>query len=655
MRHFLIIVGLLIGCCGQLNAQFNTQSYGNMGSGGMPQRDTSQRDLGPDTISIDYRFFGDPIPHRIDSSVSDFTANFLQLPASYVFLGNMGNAARNIIFTPRIRAGFDEGFHSYDVYSLSHEDARFYNTTRPYSELHYLVGSKQEQGIGVLHTQNRGENFNFSFDYRKINSPGFFRSQNTNHDLYRVTARYNGKDKRYHAYLSFYYNKINGGENGGIRNDSFLNIDRYRERRTVDVHLGNEDAAPYQLFGTTIPVKTEYKESGFMFAQQYDWGRGDTVHVNDTTQYYKFDPVFRVQHTFKVQNNTYGFIDSDPDSLFYPQKYDIIHIEGDTIRASQTWRTISNDLSLIQFPVMGNVAHFISAGARFDNVSGDFMDAGVQFNNIAVHGEYRNKTRNERWDFSAKGELYVVGRNAGDYSVSGMLSRYLNETLGNVSLLFRNVNTEPSYVYKYFNYSRDSWYNDGLTKENTTQFQFAANNTKLKYNLEVNYFVLSNYTYFIDYKTSAQASSLFNLLQIVFSKQFRLGRFGWYGDIAFQQVHGSGPLNVPAIWTRHRFTYENKLFNNLNLVAGIEAKYNSDYNADDYSPLVGQFVYQNTRKVGYNLPDLAAFVHFRIKSLSAYIRGENLNTFLKVNNYAAPLYPYNNFALRIGLRWWFIN
>jgi hypothetical protein len=90
-------------------------------------------------------------------------------------------------------------------------------------------------------------------------------------------------------------------------------------------------------------------------------------------------------------------------------------------------------------------------------------------------------------------------------------------------------------------------------------------------------------------------------------------------------------------------------------MTGIEARYNTEYYADDYSPVPGQFVYQNTQKVRYYLPDLTAFLHFRIKSLSAYIRAENLNTFLKMNNFSAPMYPYNNFGIRVGLRWWFVN
>jgi hypothetical protein len=658
MRHFFIMLGLLVVIGGQSMAQFNTGSFSNYGGGGgRLQRDTSQRNLGPDTITLKYYFQGDPVERHLDSSVIDFYNNYLRVPANYTNLGNTGSAARNIIFSPRMQAGFDEGFHAYDIYAYTHENARYYNTTRPYSELQYLIGPKQEQVIGVSHTQNRNENFNFAFDYRKINAPGYFRTQNTNHDSYRLTANYVSPNKRYHAYFSYYYNKLNGGENGGLRKPSQLTNSDYSERRTLDVNLGNEDVPTYAFFGTTIAVKSQYALRGIQLIQQYDWGKGDTVKVNDTTQYYKFDPVFRVQYTFRSQANSFGFVDNDPDTFYYTNHYDIVYKGAtDTIRASQRWRTLSNDLSLVQFPVRGNLAHFITVGARFDHTNGDFMDnTSLQFNNLALHGEYRNKTRNELWDFSAKGELYVLGRNLGDYSVSGMLSRYLNETLGNVSLMFRNVNREPSFVYKFFSYSRDSWYNTGLGKENITQLQFAADNKQLKYNLVANYYIYSNYTYFSDYMHSTQSSGLFNVLQIVFSKHFRVKRWNWYIDVAFQQVHGNGPVNVPTIWTRHRIAYENRLFNNLNMMVGLEGRYNTDYYADDYSPLPGQFVYQRTQRVAYNLPDITGFLHFRIKSLSAYIRAENLNTFLKTNNYLAPLYPNNNFGLRVGLRWWFVN
>ncbi|MEZ2442443.1 putative porin [Chitinophaga sp. RCC_12] len=638
-------------------AQFNSGRINNMGGGGggtsKMQRDTGKHEHEPDTLTLTYRILGEPTDYKLDSSVADFQTNYLKVPSSYTTLGNTGSAAYNMIYTPRMKPGFDAGFHAYDVYSNSHKDARFYYTTRPYTELQYLVGSKQEQIIGLSHTQNRTERFNFAFDYRKINAPGYFRSQNTNHDIYRFTARYQSKNKRAHTYLSFYFNKINGGENGGIRNDSFMNISTYKQRKTIPVNLGNDASTTYAFFGGSIPVKSNYRETGFLIQQQYDWGRGDSIHVNDTTDYYKYDPIFRVQYTFNYQSNNYEFLDSSPDTAFYSGHYNFL--PGDTVASKHQWKMISNDLSLIQFPVLGNQGHFINIGARFESLTGTFLDADINFTNLAVHGEYRNKTRNQKWDFSARGEFYVVGQNIGDYGFYGMLRRHINDFLGDVRLSVSNVNKEPSYVFKYFNSTNDAWYNTSLSKENITQLQFATENKKLNYSLAANYFLFTNYTYFKDYYHSEQYNSLFNLLQITFSKKFNIKPFAWYVDIAFQQLHGNGPLNVPTFWTRNRFAFEKRLYTNLNLMTGIELRYNTGYYADDYSPLTGQFIYQNAAKISNALPDIAAFANFRIKSFSAYVRAENLNTFLGDNNYAGPLYPYNNFAFRLGLRWWFIN
>ena len=656
MRQIFIFIALLFFCGNQLKAQFNSGRFSNMGGGGgssKMQMDTSKHKEEPDTLTITYRILGEPTDFTIDSSVADFQTDFLKVPSNYTTLGNIGSAAYNTIYTPLMKPGFDAGFHSYDVYSNSHKDARFYYTNRPYTEMQYLVGSKQEQVIGVSHTQNRTERFNFAFDYRKVNAPGYYRSQNTNHDIYRLTARYQSKNKRANTYMSFYYNKINGGENGGIRNDSFLTNDNYKQLKTIPVNLGNNTSQAYAFFGSSIPVKTNYKETGLLIQQQYDWGRGDSIHVNDTTDYYKYDPIFRVQYTFNYQNDNYQFLDTSPDTAFYASHYNFL--PGDTVTSKHQWKMISNDLSLIQFPVRGNLGHFINLGARFESITGTFLDADINFSNLAVHGEYRNKTRNQKWDFSARGEFYVIGQNIGDYGVYGMLKRHINDLLGDVRLSVNNVNREPSYVYKYFNSNRDAWYNTSLGKENTTQLQFATDNKKLKYTLAVNYFLFTNYTYFRDYYHSEQYNSLFNLLQVTFSKKFTISPFAWYLDFAFQQLHGNAPLNIPAFWTRNRFAFEKTLYTNLNLITGIELRYNTGYYADDYSPLTGQFIYQTTQKISNSLPDMAVFANFRIKSFSAYVRAENLNTFIGENNFSAQLYPNNNFAFRLGIRWWFIN
>ena len=664
MRQFSILFLLLVCTGTALKAQFNTGRLPGrgMGSGGNTsmQRDTTKHDHEPDTLTLRYRFLDEPTDFTIDSTIADFSLNYLGFPSTYMTLGNNGNAARNLVFTPRMVPGFDPGFHAYDIYAFNHQNAKFYNTNRPFSELWYLIGAKQEQMINLQHTQNRGEKFNFSFQYRKVNSPGFFQNQATNHDTYNVTANYNSQDKRYHLYLSYYLNKINGGENGGVMDPADLNDPDNKDRRLVPVRLGGNNPSLGGLLNTNIPTKSYNQDASILVRQQYDWGHGDTVHVNDTTQYYKFDPVFRVEHTLTCTENTYRFQDAAPDSLYYRLFYDLtVPLNNpDTLRTRHRWRVFSNDISLMQFPMRGNQAHFIRVGAAFEIIKGQFQASELKeesFTNLRLHGEYRNKTRNQRWDLQAKGELYPIGENAGDFSVYGRLSRYLNETLGNVSLMANNVNREPSYVYRYFGTRNGKeWLNNDLSKENITQVQLRADNKKLKYNLSANYYLYTNYTYFKSFTESAQNSGVFNLLQLVAYKRFDVRSFTFDGDVAFQQLAGTAPLQLPTVWARLRVAYTAKLFKNLNLYTGLEGKYNTPYYADDYSPVLGQFFYQNMQQIT-NKPDVAAFIHFRIKSLSAYVRGENLNTLVWDNNYVSSLYPANNFGIRVGLRWWFVN
>ena len=121
-------------------------------------------------------------------------------------------------------------------------------------------------------------------------------------------------------------------------------------------------------------------------------------------------------------------------------------------------------------------------------------------------------------------------------------------------------------------------------------------------------------------------------------------------------------MNLPLIFTRNRVAYEGNLgFKNLDIAFGAEVRYHTPYKADDYSPVLGQFFYQDNVRIDY-IPDLAGYVHFRIKGMKFYIRAENLNTIRNLdgisftnNNLAAPNYPYPGLQIRFGVFWSFVN
>lgn len=607
-------------------------------------------------ITIHYRFLDDVLDRKLDSSINDFT-HYLPLPAGYINLGNLGTPAMSQVFAPEMKPGFDAGFHAYDPYRLTVDSTRYFETTRPYTLLRYMIGGKQEQLIDIFQTQNPRKNMNVGFRFRKINDPGFFQNQNTDLNSINLFGHYNTKNKRYNVYLSFISNKMHSGENGGIASDASLKNPTYADRRTIPVNLGGSNPYSSGFFTSPVATKSDFLESSWLIRQNYDWGRGDTIKINDTTFNYEFHPSFRVSHTFRYSNQSAAFTDTLPGTanLYYFSHYGIDSLWLSKLQALTDWKTLSNDLSLVKFPSLKNQGHFVKAGATFISEKGQFLNNSIDFTNVMGHFEYHNLTRNEKWDLDARGELYLAGHNFGDYNATASLSRYFNEKLGDVTLSFTNVNQTPAFVYRFFQSSRFVSTNNDLKKTNLTRLQFRADNDHLQYHLSVNYYILTNYTYFKNFYQSAQYSTVFNYWQVLLQKQFTVGHFNWYLDLALQQASGGAPVHLPHIWTRDRFTYENTLFKNLILCTGVEGVYNTAYYADNYSPVLQQFVYQDDEKVSRTIPEAAVFLNFRIKAFVAYIRAENLNSMAETNQILVPHYPYAGVNIRVGFQWSFVD
>jgi hypothetical protein len=669
----LLILFFVLQVC---NAQFPGASrLPKIGSSsGQNNKDTSKsgkddalgfehRDDKKDSISLSYKFLDSIRVNRLDSAVNDFDKYF-SLPAAYQYLGNHGAAAYNLIYTPNLKPGWDAGFHAFDIYRYKLEDTKFYKTTKPFTQLSYQLASGKEQMIKAVHTQNPRPNWNFGFDYRLISAPGFFISQNTNHKNYRLFSTYQGKRKRYAANFVLVGNTIKASENGGIANDSSIDDPNKKKRYSIDVNLGNSNKAAQNPFNTAINTGHVDKDFTFFLRQTYDIGKNDSIAINDSTTEYLFYPKLRAQYSFTYSTYNYGYRDVFADSTIYKLWYDTtLKKKTDSLFVQEKWKVITNDFSLLQFPDTKNAGQFLLVGAKLENIKGEFVRATrtetKNFYNLALHGEYRNKTRNKLWDVLLKGELYLNGLNAGDYSVYATINRYLNKKLGNVRLFFTNTNRTPSFIFN--NLSAFNFKNTTISKkENIISFGAEASNPFV--NLGFKNHIITNLAYFSDYRRTEQSSKIINLLQLSASKKIKLSKkINWYADVVAQQTDGSAPIKVPLLFTRSRFAYEGVFYKNLNLSAGLEVRYYTPFEAYNYSPVVGQFTPQDTFKLK-NLPDISAFFHFRIKSFTGYIRGENLNAVsfadgfsFTNNNFAAPHYPTQGLIIRFGVQWNFVN
>jgi len=634
-------------------------SYGRPIPKKSKQDSLQKRDRFADSITIYYKFYDSTKTRTIDSSINDFNIRF-PIPYTNESLGNLGTATRSLLFNPILKSGWDAGFHEYDTYKYTVEGTKFFQTTRPYTELGYLLGSKSEQLIDIIHTQNKKSNFNFSLEYRFINSPGIFRTQNASHNNFRFTTHYQSKNKRYESFFIYLSNKHASSENGGLVDKNKLDSLALNNPYELETRLGASSYYTVNPFNTTVNTGNIYKESNFLYRHQYDLGIKDSV-VTDSVTIHLFHPRFRMQHTFQYGINEYSFIDYNVTDSNY-SKYFNASVSGTSIAFKDRWKKIINELAIITFPDKNNQSQFAKLGMIVENrwlTTNDSLK--YSFYNIAAEGEYRNRTRNNIWDVIANGQLYLNGTNAGDFNAFLSLKRQLSKKAGSIQLGFQNANRTPSFVYNSLT-SFPVLPHSAFLKENNTRIFANYYNKNAGIKLSADYYLISNYTYMDSFFEAKQDASLFNVLHVYGEKVFKLSTyFNYYAQFHLQQTTGNAPINVPQFLTRQRIAFEGNFYTNLFLSTGLEARYSSNYKAPDYSPFNGQFFYQNNNTLS-NRPDINFFFDFRIRSFKAFIRIENLNTInpkdgFKFNhyNFTLPDYPNTGRWFRLGIWWNFVN
>ncbi|MFL5773483.1 MAG: putative porin [Flavisolibacter sp.] len=647
--------------------------FGSTGSGGSDS--IKARNKYEDSVTVNIYYLDSAGAHKEDSSINDFTNRF-PIPATHIYLGNTGTATRSILFAPLLKEGWDPGFHALDVYKWKLENVRFYNVTRPYTELGYMLYSRGGQIIEVVHTQNIKPSWNFSFNYRLISGTGSFRNQKVNHNNYLLTSWYQSPNRRYSNYFVLLGNQLQEGENGGLKRVTDLDsIDFAKDRFLIPTQIGGDPTYSTDFFSTTLYTGNRYRDFSGVLRQQYDFGKKDSI-VTDSTVIPLFFPRVRFEHTFRFTKYSYAFKDAvvslneqvnAPDSTWYADHYHVKIPTGGSLLFQDKWHEFNNDFSIYSFPDIYNLHQFVKAGVEWQILNGDFFRDSAKLDparlaNIRLHGEYRNLTKNKKWNITAFGNIYLGGYNSGDYHGYISLQRQLNPRFGSLQVGFENINRSPSFIYD----QRSGFYLDqpkNFNKENTTHLFGSILLQKLRVLLSGDFYLITNYLYLNNFYSLQQENTVFNVLRINALKTFRLGKhWNLRTELYLQQKAGAADVNFPLLFTRNRLMYEGTLgFRNLNIAMGTEIKYHTPYHADNYSPLLGQFFFQDSTTIS-NLPDIDAFVHFRIRSFTAYVRAENLNTLRNFgglhfnnNNLAAPNYPTPGLVIRFGIIWSFVN
>ncbi len=542
-----------------------------------------------------------------------------------------------------INMGFNARRFSY----LNKEDISYYSVPTPASELMYRSVTGKGQNLDALITMNTSEQFNLFLGYRGLRSQGKYVNQLTSNGNFRIGSSYFTKNKRYQFKNHITFQDISNEENGGL------------------VFTNNFDSSnePYnsreQLRVQTADAKTLFKglRGYFDHSFQFNKSENNKALLRHQITYEYFSNVYQ-------QANSKPFFDREP---YYGETFSSgIYDKVRHTRLENTFDLAFDSKTVGLFAVSAGIYNFLH---RYESI---------------VFDENNNKIPNQlKDDIITLGASYIlnkehivadayfkqslVGRSLTDLKINAAFN--LNESYG-IEATYQLESKIPDYTQRFFQsgYIGLNWLNDFSNEKYST---LNAKVSSPFINLEGTYQLITDKIYFINNATEVDANGRYtqllaspnqygkviNYFMVKAQKEFNFNKWGVDNTVMFQQViQDNDVLNVPQFVTRNTVYYQDYAFRKaLFFQTGIVFNYFTKYYANEYHPVLGDFVVQNQVKVG-NFPMFDFFLNLKIKTAQIYINVDHFNSMLTgYNYYNTPTYPYRDLTFRLGMKWNFFN
>jgi hypothetical protein len=569
-------------------------------------------------------------------------------------LGNSGSAVYNLSFNPNHHATQVLGNYVFDDNIKQSKQALFYQTDRPFSEFNYIVGRLQEQGGGILHTQNFTKTNNFALDYYKKTTPGYFSGQRNSHDHFVATFNIDPQKKqRWGTRFAFALNQIRQDENGGIIvPDSALFFPENSFRNAVPVL--------FEVGQTKSSVNNYYRNNQVSIRNTFNIGKLKTI---DSVHYAS---AFTFVHQLHITGERYRFKDKSPVLDNYSWIDDTTSFTvTDSVYSVTKLATYQNEFGT-SFPKLFKNKASIDAffGVEFQRINQLSLSETVYSNYLSA--SLNNKISTSLWALDANAQLYVIGKYAGNYHWDAILGKTFNKI--NLSLRAQQSLQNPSILQTGFETNYYSINTANLSKISATSLGVSmvwngrivdSNITTTKspkFSLNLNSHSIINYTYF---DTLAIAKQYNNLLQIVqvegVSNIYLSKHFKWNLNAQVQIKNANAPINLPLGIGYSSFAYQGAIFKKaMFCVIGVETQYNTSYVTPRYLAQQQQFAFDNSYRQS-NAPMLGAFMNVKIKKFYGFIHASELQQPIVGNRFAFANYPIQDFYIRAGFAWQMIN
>ncbi|HET6244050.1 MAG: hypothetical protein H0V01_02525 [Bacteroidetes bacterium] len=566
---------------------------------------------------------------EIDTSLSFFHRYNPAYRAFYYTLGNIGLAHHSFVFRPNVNLGFTFGINNFKLWELTSYNTLFFNTRIPYTEANLVVGSKGEQYFQGIHTQNITKDWNFSFQFNKIRSSGFYQNQQSDVTNMSFGSNYLSENKKYGIFLNAFYNNLIAGENGGLSDESYIDDDS----RLTHVNLNG--------------AYSRRNSKGFKGKQYYNFTSFiDSVPDSDTSFVLNYNVNKGFYHSFSLEDYRMLFKDDNIIPSYYPA----IYFDSLATLDSSQFKIVSNEIGWNDYNKL--LMYSVSFEHQYSKVYLNLLERNFYFSNYTFKSSInRSKRNNYFWKVSSS---YIVGGdNKGDYMLNGELD-YSPAKNHLINLNLGVVHSSPYFMYNRYYSNHYKWENNFDKNEFYTAI-ISYSNPKMKFKSAVSTSLLNNYIYFNYQAVPQQLQSPCVVTIIKAEKSFKWKRFNLLTELVYQNVSNTNIIRVPDLISRNALFYEFGSNKDLKLQVGLEGFYFSSFKNYRYMPVTGQFFLQDDYVQG-NYPFIDFFVNMRIKQARVFFKIDHLNeNLLERNFFILPGYPSGERAFRVGISWVFYN
>lgn len=646
-----------------------------------------------DEITVsDYKIlYLDETEKSVDTSLSiegEYSFNFLRTDYfEYLPLPNMGEGFNKMgydfhqqAFTPQMGARVKHFGY------FEKEDVPYYEMPSAFTELFFKTTFQQGQHLDATLAINTSPKFNIAVSFKGFRSEGKYNSSLSRSRQFRLSSQYKTYNHRYRLRLHQTTQSLENDFNGGLTNDAvyfFENAPNYvvadESGQAVLNENGEEEYIFYDGFLDRSQLSVQANGTNILEGKRYFMDHQYRLFplAKDTTAY-----AMTLGYRAHYENKNYLLSQTRANKYFFESYTDnaIADTTYHTTLENSVYAKFENRL-LGKLKVDLHQIQWKYSFAENEYEKDTLLPNRIDASQLAAEAQWSKTILGVKATagfYNSFKEAY--GTKAWQVSASRPL---IKEVYLEASYRDRSQPLNFNYYLYRSDYREYDWHNPDLLNQKFKTKSLVLSHPKWG-RLTGEQTAIDNYTFFNNttplrnlnekFKVAVlQLDKKIDYLKLRFDQRLNFRKFSWINTVQYQKTTQeedpdqllSGPLalNVPEWLVRSTFMLTSSLFNKaLFFQSGATFVFFTDYYADQYNPLIAEFVTQNNTKIG-EYPRVDFFFNAKIKSSRLFVKLENVNAPVEhllfpdtpYDYYAAPYTPYRDFSLRVGLIWNFFE